>query len=42
MDEKKWYKEVISKLDIVPDDLNYYEKLAVRPGFDFIYALINS
>lgn len=41
MDEKKWYKEVIPKIDIVPEDPNYYDKLAVKPGFDFIYALIN-
>ena len=25
----------------MPDEINYYEKLAVKPGFDFIYALIN-
>ena len=25
--------EWISKIDIVPDDLNYYDKLAVKPGF---------
>lgn len=41
MDEKKWYKEIISKIDIVPENIDYYEKLAVKPGFDFIYALIN-
>eukprot|EP00347_Sterkiella_histriomuscorum_P024404 403331233 len=41
IDEKKWYKEVVQRIDIVPDDINYYEKLAVKPGFDFIYALIN-
>ena len=29
-------------MDIVPEDPNYYEKLAVRPGFEFIYALINT
>lgn len=41
IDEKKWYKEVVQKINIVPDDANYYEKLAVKPGFDFLYALIN-
>lgn len=53
IEEKKWvsdyylrlillqYREVIQKVDIVPDEINYYEKLAVKPGFDFIYALIN-
>ena len=29
-------------MDIVPEDPKYYEKLAVRPGFEFIYALINT
>jgi len=42
MDEKKWNKEVVAKIDIVPDDAAYYEKLAVKPGFDFLYALVNS
>ena len=41
MDEKKWYKEIISKIDIVPESMDYYEKLAVKPGFEFFYALIN-
>ena len=33
MDERKWYKEWIAKIDIVPEDLQYYDKLAVKPGF---------
>lgn len=41
-DEKKWQKEVIGKLDLVPDNPFYYDKLAVKPGFDFFYAIINS
>lgn len=41
-DEKKWYKEVVQKIDVVPEEVDYYEKLAVKPGFDFMYALINS
>ncbi len=41
MDEKKWNKEVIHKIDLVPEDPRYYDKLAVKPGFDFMYALIN-
>jgi hypothetical protein len=41
-EEKKWQKEVVTKLDLVPEDPNYYDKLAIKPGFDFFYALINS
>lgn len=42
LEEGKWQKEVINRLDVVPEDPNYYEKLAIKPGFDFYYALINS
>lgn len=28
-------------MDLVPEDPNYYDKLAIKPGFDFFYALIN-
>ena len=40
-DERRWNREVIQKIDIVPEDPNYYDKLAVKPGFEFFYALIN-
>ena len=42
MDEKKWYREIISKIDIVPEESGYYDKLAVKPGFEFVYAMINA
>lgn len=32
----------MGKVDLVPEDPNYYDKLAIKPGFDFFYALINS
>lgn len=40
-DERKWINEVVARVDIVPDEGNYYDKLPVKPGFDFFYALIN-
>jgi hypothetical protein len=40
-EERKWINEVITRIDIVPDNGNYYEPLSVKPGFDFFYALIN-
>ena len=42
MDEKKWYREIISKIDIVPEESGYYDKLAVKPGFEFVYAMVNA
>ena len=41
-EERKWINEVITRIDIVPDDGSYYDPLPVKPGFDFFFALINS
>lgn len=41
-EERKWINEVITRIDIVPDDGSYYDPLPVKPGFEFFYALINS
>jgi hypothetical protein len=40
-EERKWINEVVMRVDIVPEEGNYYDKLSVKPGFDFFYALIN-
>ena len=40
-EERKWISEVISRIDIVPEEGSYYDPLALKPGFDFFYALIN-
>ena len=29
-------------MDIVPEPHNYYDKLAVRPGFDLYQAIVNA
>lgn len=40
-EERKWISEVVSRIDIVPEEGSYYDPLALKPGFDFFYALIN-
>ena len=35
IEERKWINEVVSRVDIVPDEGNYYDQLAVKPGFNF-------
>ena len=40
-EERKWISDVISRIDIVPEEATYYDPLSVKPGFDFFYALIN-
>lgn len=40
IEEKKWINEIVARVDIVPEEENYYEKLSIKPGFDFYQALI--
>jgi hypothetical protein len=42
VEERKWINEVVSRVDIVPDEGNYYDKLAVKPGFEFFQAMITA
>lgn len=42
VEERKWINEVVAKIDMVPDEGNYYEKLAVKPGFEFFQAMITA
>lgn len=32
----------MSRIDIVPEEGNYYDKLAVKPGFEFFQAMITA
>lgn len=41
IEERKWINEVVARIDIVPEEGNYYDKLPVKPGFDFWQALIS-
>ena len=41
VEERKWINEVVSRIDIVPEESNYYDKLAVKPGFEFFQVLIS-
>jgi hypothetical protein len=38
---KKWFEAIVGRVDQVPKDPNYYEKLPVKPGFLFYQCLVD-
>jgi hypothetical protein len=35
----KWQEAVVNRLDLVPNDVEYYKLLPVKPGFEFWHSL---
>ena len=41
-EKKKWEENIVKKIDLVPTDLNYYDKHSVKPGFEFLMSIVSA